>query len=121
MEQSFEVRVSALYVLQSFCEVLDCRGEVHEAGVDQSAVEVVEPVGWFHGDGFVKFSQGIVDLVEHHHTVASVGVVLGVVAVEPDGSAKVVHGFLVVSDGHEGFSSFRVVLGVSGAFVVVGG
>ena len=64
--------------------------------MDEAAVEVIEAVVGFKRDGFFKFSQGVVDLVEHHHAVTPVRVVLCVFVIEPDGSAEIVHGLLVV-------------------------
>ena len=85
---------------------------VHKPCVDEAAVEVIEAVVGFKRDGFFKFSQGVVDLVEHHHAVTPVRVVLCVFVIEPDGSAEIVHGLLVVPNGHEGLSSLGVVFGV---------
>lgn len=67
----------------------------------------------------MEFCQSVVDLIEHHHTVTAVSIVLGVVAVEADGSSEVVHGFLIVTDGHEGLPSFRMIFGMGRTFVVV--
>jgi hypothetical protein len=87
----------------------------------QSSVEVEETLSRFEGNCLLELCEGIIYLVEHHHTIAPVGVVLRIFVIEADGSAKVVHGFLVVTDGHEGFTTFRVVAGVGGTLVVVWG
>jgi hypothetical protein len=68
----------------------------------------------------MKLCQCVVDLVEHHHTVAPVGVVLSIFLVKANGSSKIIHCLLVVPDCHESLSSFTMILGMSGAFVVVG-
>jgi len=67
----------------------------------------------FHRDGFMELGESVIDLVEHHHAVAPVGIVLSILFVEADGSPKVIHGLLVVPNRHKSLPPFRVVLGVS--------
>lgn len=78
---------------------------------------MIQPVVRFEGDSFFELREGIVDLVEHHHTVSSIRIILGLLVIEPDGSTEIIHGFLVVADGHESITSISMKLGVSGALV----
>lgn len=93
-------------------------GEVHESGVDEASVEVVEAIVWFQGDCFFEFCESVVDLVEHHHAIASVCIVLWVFIVKSDCSTEIIHGFLVVSDCHKGISSISMIFGVSRALII---
>lgn len=88
--------------------------------MDKPPVEVVKAILRFHRYGLVELSQGVVDLVEHHHAIASIGIVLSVVAIKSDSRSKIVHSLLVMSDGHKGLSSFGVVASVGGSFIAVG-
>ena len=118
MEQSFEIGLSLFVdVFDSVGEVIDCVGEIHESGVNQAAIEIVETVVGSKVDGFFELGQGVVDLVQHHHAVASVGVVLGLLVVKSDSCTEVIHGFLIVADSHEGISSVRVILCMGSSFV----
>lgn len=111
MEKSLELCFSSNFdLIQSFAEVLDRLSEVHQSSQDESPIEIVETIVRFHGDGFVELSKRIVYLVEHHHAVTSVGIVLCILLVKTNGSPKIVHRFLVVSNRHESLSSFTVVL-----------
>lgn len=80
--------------------------------MDESPVEVVEAIVGFHGDGFFELCQGVIDLIEHHHTVASIGIVLWIFLIKANGSSEIIHGFLIVPSGHEGISSISMILGV---------
>lgn len=119
MEQCFETDIASFDVLESISEILNGVSVVHKSCVNKSAVKVIEAVIGFQGDGFFELSQGIIDLVEHHHAVASVCVVLGVFVIKTDSRAEIIHRFLVVSDSHESLASLRVIFSVSGAFVGV--
>lgn len=57
-------------------------------------------------------------MVEHHHAVTSIGVVLRIFIIESNRSSKVIHGLLIVSGSHEGVASIRMVLGMSGPLIV---
>jgi hypothetical protein len=92
--------------------------EIHESGMDEAAIEIIESIVGFETDGFFELCKGVVDLVEHHHAISSVGVVLRIFVVEANGSAEVIHRFLVMSSCHEGVSSVGVIFGVGGAFVI---
>ena len=67
---------------------------------------------WFHGDSFVELCKSIVDLVEHHHAITSVCIVLSIFLVEADSCSKIIHSFLIMSNCHECLSSFTVVFGM---------
>ncbi len=121
VEQSLEVGLPCLYPLQPFREILNRVGKVHQPCMDQPSVEVIEPVVGLEADGLLELCEGVVDLVEHHHAVAPIGVVLRVLIIEPDCSSEIIHGLLVVPGGHEGVAPVRVVFGVGGALVVGGG
>lgn len=86
--------------------------------MDEAPIEVVEAVVWLKTDGLFELCECVVDLVEHHHAVTSIGVVLGVLVIEANSRAKVIHCLLVVSGGHEGVATVSVVLGMGGALVV---
>ena len=88
-------------------------GEVHEPGVYEPAVEVVEAIAGFDAYRFLELCEGIVYLVEHHHAIASVSIVLCILIVKADGCTKVVHGLLVVTDGHKGITSVSVIFCMS--------
>lgn len=105
MEKGLEVSVSRLYVLKTLCKILYCRSEVHKTSVNQSPVKVIKPILWFHGNCFMKLSQSVIDLVKHHHAVASVRIVLWIICIESDSSSEVVHCFLIMAYSHKGLSS----------------
>jgi len=113
MKQSFEVSLTRFYVFKSLGKVLDRVGEVHQSGVHQTAVEVVETIVGFQGYCFLEFCEGVVDLVEHHHAVASVCVVLWVFIVKANRSTEIIHGFLVVADRHKCVTSISMIFGMS--------
>ena len=112
VEESLEVGLASFYVLQSFGEVLDGVGKVHEPGMHQSSVEVIKSIVGFQTDCLLELGQSIVDLIEHHHAVSSIGVVLWIFVIEADGCSEVVHGLLVVADSHEGVASVCMVFSV---------
>lgn len=89
--------------------------------MDEAAIEIIESIVGLEADGFLELCKCIVDLVEHHHAISSVGVVLGIFVVEANGSAEVIHRFLVMSSCHEGIASVGVIFGVGGAFIIGGG
>ena len=91
--------------------------EIHQSCMNEASVKVVEPIVGFETDGFLEFSKGVVDLVQHHHAVASVGKILGVFVVKTDSSAEVVHCLLVMSGSHKSIASVGMVLCMGGATV----
>lgn len=109
VEEGLEVGVPRLNVLKALREVLYSRGKIHEPGVHEASVEVVETILRLHRDRLMELGEGVVNLVEHHHAVAAVRIILRIISVEADSRSEVVHGFLVVPDRHEGLSPFRVV------------
>lgn len=118
MEQSLEVRLSSFDILEPFSEILDGMGKVHKPCVNQPSIEVVESVVWLETDCFFKLCKRIVDLVEHHHAVASIGVILWVFIIESNRCSEVIHGLLIVSSGHKGIASISMVLGMGRSFII---
>lgn len=118
VEQSLEVCLSSFDVLEPFSEVLDGVGKVHQPCMDQSSIEVVESIVGFEADSFFELCKRVVDLVEHHHAVASIGVILWVFIIESNRSSEVIHGLLIVTGGHKGVASVRMVLGMGRTFIV---
>ena len=86
--------------------------------MDQSSIEVVESIVGFEADSFFELCKRVVDLVEHHHAVASIGVILWVFIIESNRSSEVIHGLLIVTGGHKGVASVRMVLGMGRTFIV---
>lgn len=113
VKQRLEIRLPRFYVLQTFSKILDRMGKVHESGVHEASVEVVETVVGFQTNCFLEFCESVVDLVEHHHAVTSVCIVLRVFIVETDCSTEVIHCLLVVSDRHKGITSISVIFCMS--------
>jgi len=120
MKQSFETSVTTFDVFEPISEILDSVSVVHKSGVNQPSIEVIKAIIRFQRDGLFELSQGIIDLVEHHHAIAPICIVLRVFVIESDRCAEIVHSFLVVADCHKGLASFGVVAGVGDAFVSVG-
>ena len=79
----------------------------------QAAIEVIEAIIGFETDSFFELCKGVVDLVEHHHAVSPIGIVLRIFVIEANGSSEVIHCLLVVSSCHEGIPSIGVIFGVS--------
>lgn len=118
VEQGLEVGLSSFDVLKSFSEILDGVGKVHQSCVYKTSIEVVESIIGFEADSFFELCKRIVDLVEHHHAVASIGIVLRIFIIESNRSSKVIHRLLIVSGSHEGVASIRMVLGMSGPLII---
>lgn len=118
MEQGLEVGLPSFDVLKSFSEILDGVGKVHQSRVNKASIEVVESIIGLETDSFFKLCKCVVDLVEHHHAVASIGVVLRIFIIESNRSAEVIHGLLVVPSSHEGVTSICMVLGMSGPLII---
>lgn len=118
MEKRFEMSLPIpINILDTLRKVSNGIIKVHKPGMHEPSIEMVKPIIGFQSDCFFKFGEGIVDLVEHHHAVASIGVVLGLLVVESDGRTEVVHCFLVVSDCHERIAAVCVVFSVDRPFV----
>jgi hypothetical protein len=110
VEKGFEMSLSTLYVLDSLSKIGDCIIEIHESGVNKTSIEIIYSIIWFQGNGFLKLSQRVINLVQHHHTISSVSIVLRLFVIKPDGSTKIIHGFLIVADCHKCGSSISMIL-----------
>lgn len=87
--------------------------EVHESGVYESAIEVVETIAWLEAYRFLELCESVVYLVEHHHTITSICIVLWVFIIESDRSTKVIHSLLIMSNRHKGIPSISVIFCMS--------
>lgn len=85
----------------------------------QSSIEVIETIMRFHWYCFMKLSQGIVDLVQHHHTISSVGVVLSIISVKTNSCSEIVHCLLIVTNSHESLPSFWVISSMRWSLIVI--
>lgn len=117
MEQCFEMCLSCFYIFYSIRKILNCLAKVHESGIYESSIEIVETVCWLEGDGLLELSESIIYLVEHHHAVTSVGIVLCLLVIESDCSPEIIHGFLIMSYCHKGIPPICVVFRMNRSFV----
>lgn len=117
VEKGLEMGLPALDVLDSFSKIGDCIIEIHEPGMNETSIEVINSIVWFKWNGFLKLSQSVIDLVQHHHTVSSVGVVLRLLVIKSYGSTKIIHGLLIVTNRHKCGSSVSMILGMGWALV----
>ena len=63
MKQGFEMSLSTFNVLDSLSEVDDGIVEIHQSGVDETSVKIIDSIVWFQRYGLLKLSQRIIDLV----------------------------------------------------------
>lgn len=87
--------------------------KVHESSMYKSTIEVIKAIVRLQTYGLFELSKGVIDLIEHHHAVAPICVVLRIFVIEADSCAKVIHGLLVVTGGHESIASISVIFCVS--------
>ena len=55
--------LSTFNVLDSLSEVDDGIVEIHQSGVDETSVKIIDSIVWFQRYGLLKLSQCIIDLV----------------------------------------------------------
>ena len=63
VKQGFEMSLSTFNVLDSLSEVDDGIVEIHQSGVDETSVKIIDSIVWFERYGLLKLSQRIIDLV----------------------------------------------------------
>ncbi len=59
-------------------------------------------------------------MIEHHHTISSIGIILRLFVIKSYGSSEIIHCFLVVSNCHESSTSVSMILCMSGTFITWG-
>lgn len=109
-----------VYILDALCEVINSKIEVHKSGMHETTIEMIQTVIWFEDNGLLELGKCIIDLVEHHHAIAPVRVVLCLLIIKPDSSAEIIHCLLVVPDCHEGIATICMVLSMDGALITGG-
>lgn len=112
VEEGLKVCFTCLDILESFSEILNGVSEVHESGVDETTIEVVKAIVRLKTNGLLELRESVINLVEHHHAVAPIRVVLWVFVIETNSRAEVVHCFLVVTSRHECITTIGMILGV---------
>ena len=88
--------------------------------MDKSSIKVKQSVSWLQRNCFFKFSQGIVNLVQHHHAVTPVSIILRVLIIKSDCCSEIIHGLLILADSHKSVTPISVIFGMGGTFVAGG-
>lgn len=105
---------------ETLCKVDYGLFELHESSPDHSKVKVIQAFIWFQLNSPFKLLQSLPNLVEIHHAVSSVRVVLGLFLVKADGCSKIIHSFLILPNGHENRTSLGMILGMCWSLLVGG-
>lgn len=117
MEKCLKVSFSTLDVLNTFSKILNGILKVHQSCMHQTTIEIIYSIIWFEFDRLLKLGQGVINLIQHHHTVASIRIVLRLVFVKSYGRTKIIHSFLIVTDCHKSGTSVSVILCMCGPLI----
>ena len=118
MKQSLKMSLSSLNIFNSISKILNSIIKTHKPSMNQSSIKIIQSICRFKCNSFFKLSQCIINLIQHHHTVSSICIILRLFIIKSDSSTKIIHSFLIVPSCHESITSVSMILCMSGAFIV---
>ena len=121
MEKSLEMCLACLDELYPFGKILNGIIEVHQPCVHKSPIKIKQSIRWLQRNCLLKLSQCVVNLIQHHHTVSSVSIILRMFVVKSDCCSEIIHGLLILSNSHESIASVSVIFGMGGSLITGGG
>lgn len=86
--------------------------------MNQSSIEIIKAIIRFKTNSFLKLGKSIINLIEHHHTIASISIVLWIFIIKSYSSSKIIHCFLIMSSCHKSITSVCMIFSVCGTFII---